>query len=437
MNKVCVFDLDGTLLDTLRDLYISLNVALKKNDMPSETLENVRRFIGNGLDVFIKRATRRNPDKFNDVKRDFKEYYDVHCNDHTKLFPGVKAMLENLRTWGYKIAIISNKNDEAVQELYKIYFEDLVDCAFGVKDGMPTKPDCAIMDMVMLYFGCQSGDIVYVGDSLVDMEFAINSHVKYLIVTWGYRTAIELKDVGDHRLIPTARLLEKKIKELNPRYMDIKEILRHCDHTLLKQTATIQDIYALCDDAIKYNTASVCIPPAFVKKAKEYVKDKMRICTVIGFPNGYNSTRTKIYETKDAIRNGADEIDMVINIGNVKAKNYVAVKREIKAIKKTCQDKILKVIIETCLLDRTEKVRLCKIVTEAGADFIKTSTGFSTAGATREDIELFRKFIGPNVKMKAAGGIKTLQDAQDYLDLGCERLGTSSIVKIVKEMENA
>ena len=437
MNKLCVFDLDGTLLDTIRDLFLSLNFALKKNDMPTETLENVRHYIGSGLDVFIQRATKEAPDKYEALKRDFKEYYDVHCNDHTKLFPGIKVLLEDLKRAGYKIAIVSNKNDEAVQELYKIYFKDLVDCAFGVKDGMPIKPNKEIMDRVLVHFNANKRDVVYVGDSLVDKEFAVNSGVKYLIVTWGYRTIKELKDVGDHRLIPTTKLLEKKIKELSPRVMDVQEILRHCDHTLLKQTATIQEIYALCDDAIKYKTASVCIPPAFVKKAKEYVQDKMKVCTVIGFPNGYNTTRVKVYETKDAIKNGADEIDMVINVGNVKTKNYTAVKREIKAVRKACEGKILKVIIETCLLDRFEKVRLCKVVTDAGADFIKTSTGFSTAGATKEDIELFKKFIGPNVKMKAAGGIKTLQDAQDYLDLGCERLGTSSIVKIVKEMENA
>lgn len=215
--------------------------------------------------------------------------------------------------------------------------------------------------------------------------------------------------------------------------MDTKEILKHCDHTLLAVDATLDQIYALCDDAIKFNTASVCIPPCYVKPAKEYVGDKMRVCTVIGFPNGYSTTKSKVFEAKEAIKNGADEIDMVINVGYLKAKNYSGVKSEIRALRKACGDKVLKVIIETCLLEKQEKVKMCKIVTQLGADYIKTSTGFSKAGATKEDIILFKKYIGENVKMKAAGGIRTLEDAQAYLDLGCDRLGTSAIVKIVKE----
>ncbi len=217
--------------------------------------------------------------------------------------------------------------------------------------------------------------------------------------------------------------------------MDIKEILTHCDHTLLSQSATKEEIYALCDDAIKYNTASVCIPPCYVKDAKEYVKDRMKVCTVIGFPNGYNSLKTKVFETKDAIKAGADEIDMVINVGYLKAKNYAGVKAEIRAIRKACKDKVLKVIIETCLLEKQEKIKMCKIITQLGADYIKTSTGFSKAGATKEDIILFKKYIGENVKMKAAGGIRSIEDAQSYLELGCDRLGTSAIVKLVKEKE--
>lgn len=219
--------------------------------------------------------------------------------------------------------------------------------------------------------------------------------------------------------------------------MEISEILRHCDHTLLAQGATWKQIKQICDDGIEYKTASVCIPPYFVKKAKKYVQDKLKICTVIGFPNGYNTTACKVYETKDAIKNGADEIDMVINIGLVKSRKFVALKKEIEKIKKACNGKTLKVIIETCLLTDKEKIKLCEIVTEVGADYIKTSTGFSKAGATREDIKLFSEHIGKDVKMKAAGGIKTLQDAEDYINLGCERLGTSSIVKIVKEEKNA
>ena len=217
--------------------------------------------------------------------------------------------------------------------------------------------------------------------------------------------------------------------------MDTKEILKHCDHTLLSTTATLQDIYNLCDDAIKYNTASVCIAPCFVKKAKEYVGDKMKICTVVGFPNGYNTTKTKVYEAKEAIKNGADEIDVVINICNVKDKNFTAIKQELRAMRKATQGKVLKVIIETCQLEKKEKIKMCKIITAVGADYIKTSTGFSTAGAKREDIILFKNNIGPDVKMKAAGGIRTLEDAQDFINLGCDRLGTSAIVKIVKEQE--
>lgn len=214
--------------------------------------------------------------------------------------------------------------------------------------------------------------------------------------------------------------------------MDTAYILQHVDHTLLSRTATWADIQSICDDGIKYHTASVCIPPCFVKQAKEYVGDKLAICTVIGFPNGYHTTASKVFETMDALRNGADEIDMVINVGWVKEGRYDLVADEIRQLKAVCGNKILKVIVEACLLTQEEKVQMCHIVTETGADYIKTSTGFSTGGATREDIALFAANIGEGVKMKAAGGIRSLQDAQDYLDLGCSRLGTSAIVKIAK-----
>lgn len=217
--------------------------------------------------------------------------------------------------------------------------------------------------------------------------------------------------------------------------MEIKEIIAKCDHTLLSQTATWDEIKAICDDGMKYKTASVCIPPAYVKQAKDYVGDKLAICTVIGFPNGYNTTATKEFETKDAIKNGADEIDMVINIGQLKAKNYDYVLDEIKILKAACGDKILKVIIETCLLTDEEKVKMCKIVTEAKADYIKTSTGFSKSGATFHDIEIFAKNVGKDVKMKAAGGISSIEDAEEFIRLGASRLGTSRIVKIVKATE--
>ena len=214
--------------------------------------------------------------------------------------------------------------------------------------------------------------------------------------------------------------------------MEIKDILKYVDHTLLKQESTWEQMKVICDDAIKFSTASVCVPPSFVKQCKDYCGNKMKICTVIGFPNGYNTTATKVFETEDAIKNGADEIDMVINIGWAKEKKFDLIKEEIKSIKNACDDKILKVIIETCLLTDEEKIEMCKAVTEAGADFIKTSTGFSTAGATREDIKLFSKNIGENIKMKAAGGIASLADAEDFLKLGAERLGTSRIVSIAK-----
>ena len=217
--------------------------------------------------------------------------------------------------------------------------------------------------------------------------------------------------------------------------MDNKEILKHVDHTLLAQGATWDEIRKICDDAIEYGTASVCIPPSYVKQAKEYVGDKMAVCTVIGFPNGYSTTKTKEFETKDALANGADEIDMVINIGWVKDKKYDLVEDEIRTLKAACKDKILKVIIETCLLTEEEKIRMCEAVTKAGADYIKTSTGFSTAGATFEDIKLFSRHIGPDVKMKAAGGISSLADAERFLELGADRLGTSRIVKLVRNEE--
>ena len=216
--------------------------------------------------------------------------------------------------------------------------------------------------------------------------------------------------------------------------MDVKYILSKCDHTLLAQTATWEDICAICDDGMRYGTASVCIPPSFVERAKKYVGDRLAICTVIGFPNGYNTTAVKVFETEDAIRRGADEIDMVINVGDLREGRYDAVRDEIKAIKAACGDKILKVIIETCLLTEEEKLVMCRLVTEAGADFIKTSTGFSTAGATREDVKLMCENVGDGVRVKAAGGISDLKDAEDFLNLGADRLGTSRVVKAVKGM---
>lgn len=217
--------------------------------------------------------------------------------------------------------------------------------------------------------------------------------------------------------------------------MTINDILAKCDHTILSQTATWDDVKAICDDGMKYNTASVCIPPCYVKRAKEYVGGRLKICTVIGFPNGYNTTAVKCFETAEAIENGADEIDMVINVGELRAKNYRFVLEEIKAVKEACKDTLLKVIIETCLLTDEEKVMMCKIVTESGAEYIKTSTGFSTAGATKEDVALFTKHVGKDVKIKAAGGISSIADAEDFINLGASRLGTSRIVKIVKEGE--
>ena len=214
--------------------------------------------------------------------------------------------------------------------------------------------------------------------------------------------------------------------------MDSKEILTHVDHTLLAQTAPWEELQQICDDAMTYGTASVCIPAAYVKQAKDYVQDKMAVCTVIGFPNGYATTACKEFETKDALVNGADEIDMVINIGWVKDGKFDAVEEEIRTLKKACGSKILKVIIETCLLTEEEKIKMCQVVTNAGADYIKTSTGFSTAGATFEDVELFAKHVGADVKIKAAGGIASMADAEKFLSLGADRLGTSRIIKIVK-----
>ena len=217
--------------------------------------------------------------------------------------------------------------------------------------------------------------------------------------------------------------------------MKINEILSKVDHTLLAQTSTWEQIKEICDDAIKYGAASACIPPSFVKRSKEYVGDKLAICTVIGFPNGYMTTPVKVFETKDAIKNGADEIDMVINIGDLKDKNHEAILEEIIKIKEACGEKILKVIIETCLLTEEEMVVMCDLVTRAKADYIKTSTGFSTSGAKREDIIIFKKYLGKDIKIKAAGGISSLEDAQDFIKLGADRLGTSRIIKIVKNEE--
>ena len=216
---------------------------------------------------------------------------------------------------------------------------------------------------------------------------------------------------------------------------DVKNILSKCDHTLLGQASTWADIKKICDEGMEYKTASVCIPPSFVKQAKEYVGEKLAICTVIGFPNGYNTTAVKVFETQDALANGADEIDMVINIGKLREGLYEEVCEEIRAIKKACGDKILKVIIETCLLTEEEKVKMCQIVTQAGADYIKTSTGFSKAGATLADVRLMRANVGEKVLVKAAGGISGLEDAQNFLDEGASRLGTSRVVKAVQGIE--
>ena len=219
--------------------------------------------------------------------------------------------------------------------------------------------------------------------------------------------------------------------------MDKKLIFEKVDHTILNQTATWEEIRQICDDAITYGVASVCIPPSYVKQVKEYVKDKMAVCTVIGFPNGYNTTEVKVFETKDAISGGADEIDMVINLGLLKDKKYDLILEEIKQLKAACGDHILKVIIETCLLTDEEKIKMCEIVTNAGADFIKTSTGFSKSGATFEDVALFAKHVGKAVRIKAAGGITSFDDAEKFIELGASRLGTSRIVKLAKNQEGA
>ena len=219
--------------------------------------------------------------------------------------------------------------------------------------------------------------------------------------------------------------------------MDKKDILAVCDHTLLLQGSTWEEIKGICDDAMKYHTASVCIPPCYVKQAADYMQGKIKVCTVIGFPNGYMTTATKVFETKDAVANGAEEIDMVINIGMLKAKEYDYVLNEINEIKEACDGKLLKVIIETCLLTDEEKVKMCEIVNASNADYIKTSTGFSTAGATFADVELFAKHMNPDKKIKAAGGIASMADAEKFIELGASRLGTSRIVKIVKAEENA
>ena len=218
--------------------------------------------------------------------------------------------------------------------------------------------------------------------------------------------------------------------------MDREEILNKVDHTLLAQTATWEEIREILDDAMKYHTASACIPAAYVKQAAEYVQGRLPICTVIGFPNGYHTTAVKVFETKDAVANGASEIDMVINIGFLKDKRYEEIEEEIRQIHAACEGRILKVIIETCLLTEEEKIKMCEIVTKAGAEFIKTSTGFSTGGATFEDVELMRKHVGANVKVKAAGGIASFADAEKFVELGADRLGTSRLIKIMKA-ENA
>lgn len=221
-------------------------------------------------------------------------------------------------------------------------------------------------------------------------------------------------------------------RQIDYKNMDKTKILSIVDHTLLTQTATWEEIKVIIDDAMTYKTASACIPASYVKQAVKYVEGKLPICTVIGFPNGYSTTAVKVAETADAVANGAEEIDMVINIGWVKDGRYEDVLAEIKAIKEACQGKLLKVIIETCLLTEEEKIKMCEIVTESGAEYIKTSTGFSTSGATFEDVKLMKQFVGPNVKIKAAGGITSFDDAEKFVELGADRLGTSRLIKIMK-----
>lgn len=216
---------------------------------------------------------------------------------------------------------------------------------------------------------------------------------------------------------------------------NLQEILSMVDHTLLRQTATWEEIRRVCEEGLEFRTASVCIPPCYVKEAHEFLGGRLPVCTVIGFPNGSSTTASKVFETEDAVQRGADEIDMVISIGHVKAGNYSYVEKEIREIKKACQGRILKVIIETCLLTEEEKIRMCQAVTESGADFIKTSTGFSAKGATREDIALFKKHVGPGVRIKAAGGIKSFDDARDFIRLGASRLGTSRLVELTKQVQ--
>ena len=219
--------------------------------------------------------------------------------------------------------------------------------------------------------------------------------------------------------------------------MDLRKLCSMVDHTLLKQTATWDQIKALCDEAMEFGTASVCIPPCYVKQAHDYVQGKLTICTVVGFPNGNMTTNAKEFETLEALANGAEEIDMVINIGMLRAGNTDYVANEIRRLKEACGRRILKVIIETCLLTEEDKKTMCRIVTDCGADFIKTSTGFSTGGATPEDIKLFAENVGPNVRIKAAGGIATLEDAENFVKLGATRLGTSRVLKLVREKEQA
>ena len=214
---------------------------------------------------------------------------------------------------------------------------------------------------------------------------------------------------------------------------EMQEILARVDHTLLRQTAAWEEIQRICEEGMEFHTASVCIPPCYVREARAFLGDRLPVCTVIGFPNGSSTMASKVFETEDAVQNGAAEIDMVISIGHVKAGNYGYVEKEIREIKQACQGRILKVIIETCLLTEEEKIRMCQAVTEAGADFIKTSTGFSAGGATREDIALFKKYVGPQVRIKAAGGIKSFADARDFISLGASRLGTSRLVELAKK----
>ena len=436
--KCLAIDHDDTAVSSSLQLHYPAYLKIIKEMRPNTELLGFEGFMDKSFSPGYLEYLRDELDfSQEELQIEFDMWRELVKDKTPDFFPGFAEFIKEYQSMGGIVAVISHSSEEVIRNNYAS--EGIVpDAVFGYSwKAEENKPNPYPLFKVMEQFGLEAGDILTVDDLALGQEMAQRAGVDFACAGWshyGIKKIIEYMKSVSSVYFAAVDDFRKYIMEEDEK-MDVKEILSKCDHTLLKQQSTWEQIKAICDDGIKYGTASVCIPPSFVKRAREYAGDKLAICTVIGFPNGYSTSAVKEFETKDALANGADEIDMVINIGDVKDGNYGAVLEEIKLLKAACGEKILKVIIETCLLTEDEKVKMCETVAKAGADYIKTSTGFSTGGATREDVALMRANCPASVKVKAAGGIASLKDAEDFIELGADRLGTSRVVKCVKETE--